>query len=134
MISHSLARELRQSGLRWHPASGDSFAIDREGFDGEVFVVSDMTIQSLEFDTGTILGFNGTTEWALDSIAVEHALWLPHEHQLRQLLGSTFRSLSLVDDNFRVESVLNGSPASFEAADAADAYAAALLTLVRAAV
>lgn len=134
MISHPVARELQNSGLRWRPETGDAFAIDREGFDGEVFVVSDMTIQSLEFETGTILGFNGTTEWALDSIAVEHTLWLPHEHQLRRLLGSTFRSLSLVDGSFRVDSVVNGIGASFTAVDAADAYAAALLNLVRAAV
>jgi hypothetical protein len=99
-----------------------------------VFVVSDMTIESHEFETGTILGFNGTTEWALDSVAIEHALWLPREDQLRELLGGTFRSLERREDRYVVTRVLGGHSSTSEADSAADAYAAALLALVRAAV
>lgn len=134
MISVALALELRGSGVRWRPRSGDSFVITREGFEGDVFVVSDMTIESHEFETGTILGFNGTTEWALDSVAIEDALWLPREDQLRELLGGTFRSLERAGDRYSVTSVLGSAPATSEADSPEDAYATALLALVRAAV
>ncbi len=83
MISTALARALRDSGLEWHPAVGDAFRIDRIEADADVFYLSDMTIEAHQFTTGTELGFNGTTEWALDSVAIEDALWLPGETQLR---------------------------------------------------
>jgi hypothetical protein len=131
MISIENARVLRDAGLRWHPVSGDSFRIERPDFDREVFTVSEMTIEAHEFDTGTILGFNGTTEWALDSLALEHALWLPREDQLRELLRSSFRALlRRGDEGYRVEVELAGETIGFDATDAADAYGAALLTLL----
>jgi hypothetical protein len=133
MISVPLALELRRSGVRWRPASGDSFVILREGFESDVFVVSDMTIESHEFESGTILGFNGTTEWALDSVAIEDALWLPREDQLRVLLGGTFRSLHATIDGFAVTSVTEGEERESRGETAADAYAEALLSLVRSA-
>lgn len=130
MLSVPLALELRSAGVRWRPSSGDSFVITREGFEGDVFVVSDMTIESHEFETGTILGFNGTTEWALDSVAIEDALWLPREDQLRQLLGGAFDSLARSSTGYAVGLMLNGERSKCEAVEAADAYAAALLRLV----
>ncbi|MCU1557361.1 MAG: hypothetical protein JWN09_1356 [Microbacteriaceae bacterium] len=133
MLSRDLALALQDAGVRWRPVSGDAFVITREGFEGDVFVVSDMTIESHEFETGTILGFNGTTEWALDSVALENALWLPHEHQLRELLGGTFHSLSRSAAGYRVDFAINGEPASHEAVEVADAYGGALLDLARAA-
>ena len=96
-----------------------------------MFVVSDMTIEAHEFDTGTILGFNGTTEWALDSVALESALWLPRESQLRELLGEAFISLVRAAGGFVVTTVRNGEPHEVRATVAADAYATALLALVR---
>jgi len=129
-ISTDLARQLRSFGLDWKPRSGDSVVIDRDGFEGDVFTVSDMTIEPHEFDTGTILGFNGTTEWALDSIALEAALWMPREDQLRELLGSTFRALVHDGTTFGVEIETSSGPARFEAEGAADAYAAALAELL----
>src|SRR6185312_6461527 len=86
MISTDLARELRAAGLVWHPRSGDRFQLDEPEFEADVFTVSDMTIESRTYPTGSILAFNGTTEWALDSVAQEDALWLPSEEQLRGLL------------------------------------------------
>ena len=96
------------------------------------FTVSEMTIEPHHFDTGTILGFNGTTEWALDSLAVEDALWIPREDQLRELLGGTFRSLArTLDGRFEVLVELAGRPEQVFGADsAADAYAEALLELL----
>ena len=131
MITIDCARALQQAGLAWHPASGDSFRIERPGFDSEVFTVSEMTIEAHQFDTGTILGFNGTTEWALDSLALEDALWLPREDQLRALLRGTFRSLQrLSDDRYRVVMRVRGADESFEAGSAEDAYGVAVLMLI----
>lgn len=130
MIDDDTARLLRQAGLRWQPQSGDTFAIDRPGMGGERFTVSEMTIEPHHFDTGTILGFNGTTEWALDSLAVEDALWIPREDQLRELLGGSFRHLARTPDGYRVTIVLGGEDRMFEHGDAATAYAQALLSLI----
>ena len=99
--------------------------------DGETFVVSELTIEPREYPSGTILAFNGTTEWALDSVALEDALWLPREDQLRELLRATFRSLTRLEDAYRVDAVIQGEPLSFEHPEPADAYALALLALVR---
>lgn len=131
MITIECARALQDAGLRWRPRSGDSFRIERPGFDSEVFTVSEMTIEAHEFDTGTILGFNGTTEWALDSLALEDALWLPREDQLRELLRGTFRSLQRLDDgSFRVAVRVTGVDDVFDAGTAEDAYGIAVLMLI----
>lgn len=134
MISTELARALRDSGLTWHPASGDQFRIDRPEVDGDVFTVSEMTVEAHTFPTGTVLGFNGTTEWALDSVDIGDSLWLPREDQLRELLRGTFRSLTRVTEGadavYRVDAVVKGDPVVFVGADAADAYGRALLHFI----
>ena len=127
MISTELARALRDSGLVWRPRAGDAFRIDMVEADAEVYVLSDMTVEAHEFSTGTVLGFNGTTEWALDSVALDDALWMPHEHQLRAALGGAFRALHAA---FSVEVVIDGQTLVFDADDAANAYARALLHLL----
>ena len=129
MISTVLARALRDSGLVWRPRAGDSFRIDLIEAEEEVFVLSDMTVEAHEFSTGTVLGFNGTTEWALDSVAIDEALWHPHEHQLREALGPAFVSLTLVD-GYTVSATIDGVTGTFTADVAADAYAKALLRLL----
>ena len=131
MISTELAVALREAGLVWRPASGDRFQLDEPEFEADVFTVSEMTIEPREYATGAILAFNGTTEWALDSVALEDALWLPREDQLRELLRATFRSLTRLEDAYRVDAVIQGEPLSFEHPEPADAYALALLELVR---
>ena len=135
MISWDLALALREAGVRWHPEPGDRFRLLGTGPTGDLFTVSDMTIEPHEFDTGVILGFNGTTEWALDSVAQEDALWLPREDQLRDLLGGTFRSLARSTyGGYQVLIEVAGRPEQvFSADEAADAYAQALLALVLAA-
>ena len=135
MISADRADQLRVAGLRWHPRSGDRFVIRRAGLDDEVYTISDMMIEPHQFSTGTVLGFNGTTEWALDSVAQEDALWLPGEDQLRELLGGTFRRLARSSEGYEVVIELAGRAQQvFTASAAADAYADALLALVGAAV
>jgi len=131
MISTDLALALRDAGLVWHPASGDRFQLDEPEFEADVFTVSEMTIEPRRYPTGVILAFNGTTEWALDSVALEEALWLPREDQLRELLRGMFRSLRRADDTHVVEIQVNGEVRQFEHPEPADAYALALLSVLR---
>jgi hypothetical protein len=135
VISPERADRLRIAGLRWRPRSGDRFVIRGVGVDEEVYTISDMMIEAHDFKTGTVLGFNGTTEWALDSVAQEDALWLPGEDQLRELLGGTFRRLARVSGGYEAVIELAGRLEQvFAATSAADAYAEALLALVGVAV
>ena len=129
MISTELARALRDSGLVWHPVAGDWFRIDRIEADEEVYILSDMTVEAHEFSTGTILGFNGTTEWALDSVALEEALWMPREDQLRALLGPAFVALTALE-GYTVSARIDGVTEHFSSDDAANAYARAYLRLL----
>jgi hypothetical protein len=102
MISLELARRLRAAGLAWSPSPGDRFVIPDRDMDGDVFVVSEMTIDVSDTPTGRLIRFNGTTEWALDSVGQEDVVWLPREDQLRGLLGDRFRRLEPVGDGFAV--------------------------------
>jgi len=131
MISTELALALREAGLVWHPRSGDRFQLDEPEFDADVFTVSEMTVEPRDYPTGRLLAFNGTTEWALDSVATDDALWLPSEGQLREMLRSTFRSLRRRPDTYEVELALGGAILVFEHPEPADAYALAVLELLR---
>ena len=135
MISRELAIALRDAGLVWHPESGDRFQLDlpeqvETEVEADIFTVSEMTIEARRYPTGTILAFNGTTEWALDSVALADAVWLPREDQLRELLRATFRSLTRLEDSFEVEVAIAGDVHRYEHPDAAEAYGLALLELV----
>ena len=83
MIALDLARALRTAGLPGSPQSGDRFVIDMPDLDDQSFVLSDLTVDVQHFGGRPVLAFNGTVEWALDSVTVEQAVWLPHEEQLR---------------------------------------------------
>ncbi|KTR95032.1 pilus assembly protein CpaE [Microbacterium testaceum] len=131
MISTEMALALREAGLVWHPRSGDRFQLDEPEFDADVFTVSEMTVEPRDYPTGRILAFNGTTEWALDSVATEDALWLPSESQLREMLRSAFRSLRRLPDTYEVEIAVGGASVVFEHPEPADAYALAVLELLR---
>ncbi|MDR5698761.1 pilus assembly protein CpaE [Agromyces aerolatus] len=136
MISRELAVALKRAGLEWHPTSGDRFQLDlpdqtEHEFESQVFTVSEMTIESHRTPSGaTILGFNGTTEWALDSLSLGDAVWLPREDQLRDLLRNTFQALRRLDDAFEVELELAGERRRFEHPDPAEAYGLGLLDLI----
>ena len=138
MISRPLALRLREAGLVWRPATGDRFQLlqqDMESTGTEAFTVSDMTIEAHTYPTGTVLGFNGTTEWALDSIALEEALWLPREDQSRAALKGTFERLERDEDEggWRVTCTFRGTRMSHLADTPEDAYAMAVLAEVEAA-
>ncbi len=138
MISRPLALRLREAGLVWRPATGDRFQLltqDMESTGTEAFTVSDMTIEARTYPTGTILGFNGTTEWALDSVALEDALWLPREDQLRDALRTTFVRLERDEPagGWRVTCTFRGEPMNHLADAPEDAYAMAVLAELEAA-
>ncbi len=127
MISVDLARRLRDAGLHWKPAPGDRFVITDRDMDAEVFVVSQLTIDVRETPTGPMFQFNGTTEWALDSVEQAAVVWLPHEAQLRAALGPAFRRLEPIGDGWAVTVEQDGRAARHLDIDAECAYARAVL-------
>ncbi|MBN9101679.1 MAG: hypothetical protein J0I49_26800 [Pseudonocardia sp.] len=120
MISVELALRLRTAGLPWTPAPGDRFVVAHRDMDAEVFVVSELTVEV----RGSAFHFNGTTEWALDSIEQDDVVWLPHEGQLRSSLGAAFRRLEPVGDGWAVTTADGGRHVDV---DAERAYARAVL-------
>ena len=130
MLSIALALQLREAGLQWKPASGDRFVVTEAEMAGEVFVLSDMTVEVQRLPQGDVIGFNGTTEWALDSVDNSRAVWLPRETQLRELLAGTFRSLDRDADGWRVTVEVNGRRADFTDQDVEEAYGRAMLHLI----
>lgn len=124
------ARALRAGGVRWTPSSGDRFVVVDRGMDDDVFVLSEMTVEVQRVGDAKVIGFNGTTEWALDSVDGQDALWLPRESQLRELLADTFRSLTREGDDWVVRIEVNGRPETRRHPDPEEAYGQALLTLI----
>ena len=104
MITRALAEALSAGGLPWQPVSGDRFLVPDRDLDDEVFVVSGMSIEVSDLPSGTEMRFNGTVEWALDSIAQSEVIWLPREDQLRAALGDRFLRLE------RLERLEGGTP------------------------
>lgn len=129
MISVELAAELRDAGVRWDPEPGDRFVIPGRQMDDEIFVVSTMVIDVAEAPAGPIIRFNGTVEWAIDSILQSETLWIPTESQLRNLLGGAFRDLSRLNGRYEVGLRVMDRDVRISGDDAEDAYANALLFL-----
>lgn len=131
MITVALARRLaHEAGVLWEPQAGDRFVIDAELLTSDVFWISDLTVEPQHFADQTVLGFNGTTEWALDSVGLDQALWLPREDQLRSLLGDRLESVHRRVDGWEVRYTGVGSARhSVTDPDLECAYALVLLTL-----
>ncbi|HYP46735.1 MAG TPA: pilus assembly protein CpaE [Propionibacteriaceae bacterium] len=127
MISRDLAARLAPY-LDWVPANGDQFYIPRPEIEESLFTVSDMVVELVVRDGESRFHFNGTVEWALDSVESDAVVWLPREEQLRELLGEHFLSLDSSGKGF-VVTVSGPRRASHTPAQAsaADAYAHALL-------
>ena len=130
MISHDLARRLRDAGLVWEPRDGDRFVIPDRELDHHVFSISEMTVDVRNVPGGRQIAFNGAVEWALDAIMEYEVIWLPSESQLRDRLGATFRSLSRDGRRYRCTVETSGFERTFDAAGPADAYGKALLALI----
>jgi hypothetical protein len=134
VITRELAEALAARGLPWTPASGDRFLVPDRDLDDEVFVVSGMSIEVAELEFGSEMRFNGTVEWALDSIARDEVIWLPREEQLRDALGERFLRLESVTGGYAVvlSAGSDAGPAEVRHVDidAERAYARALLSVL----
>ena len=129
MLTIELAQQLKHAGLTWTPSSGDRFVVPVEDMEERVFVLSDVTADIHRFESGDLIGFNGTTEWALDSIEQERVVWFPREGQLRELLGAAFSRLEQVSGGYAVTATAAGGVESrFVDLDPERAYARALLS------
>jgi hypothetical protein len=127
MISRELAGRL-STRLDWKPTNGDLFFIPRPEISDSVFLVSDMVVELVVRDASPRFHFNGTVEWALDSVEVGEVCWLPREDQLRDLLGDHFLSLDRAGGDYVVS--LSGPERAHHTSPqptAADAYGTALL-------
>jgi len=135
VISREQALALRDAGLTWVPAKGDRFAVLDHDLDDEVFVLSDMVIERLQPPNGQpVFAFNGTVEWALDSLEAADALWLPREDQLRDALGEAFMELAYLPGEtpgYAVSMLLGDREKRYVDVDAESAYARAVLALLR---
>jgi hypothetical protein len=131
MITVELARRLADAGVEWTPATGDRFAVPNKEMDGDVFAISEMVVEVRDLPTGRIFAFNGTTEWALDSIEQREALWLPREEQLRALLGDAFVALQATPGGFIALIDRCGTEERHIDIDAECAYARAVLALYK---
>ena len=129
MITLDLARRLRSAQVAWDPAPGDRFQVPDRDMDDEVFVVSDMVVEVRQLPAGAILAFNGTTEWALDSVGKQEVLWLPREDQLRTLLGDAFVALESTPGGWIVTVERGGDRQRHIDIDVECAYARAVLAL-----
>lgn len=132
MIARDLATALIPH-LSWVPGNGDQFFIPQPEIADSVFTVSDMVVELVVRHGESRFHFNGTVEWALDSVSSEEVTWLPREDQLRSLLGSHFLSLDAAPAGFVV--TVSGPGRAYHTdpeSEAADAYARALLYVVTA--
>ncbi len=129
MLNIELAQQLKSAGLTWTPSSGDRFVVPVEDMEERVFILSDVTADIHRFESGDLIGFNGTTEWALDSIEQERVVWFPREDQLRELLGAAFSRLEQVSGGYAVTATgAGGVEGCFVDIDPERAYARALLS------
>jgi len=129
MISLDLAQRLREADIPWIPSTGDRFMVPDRDLDDAVFAISDMVVEVHDHSFGRFFGFNGTTEWALDSVEQREVLWLPREDQLRALLGDAFRSLTTTPGGFVVTVDRDGREERHLDIDAECAYARAVLSV-----
>jgi hypothetical protein len=133
VIPYDLATELHAAGMVWEPAEGDRFVLPDRDLDGRVFTISEMVVEVRRSPVGTLIAFNGTTEWALDAIEQAEAIWLPREEQLRALLGEALLSLARTDDGWRFTyHAPGGNLAEASGQEAPEAYGQALLALLSA--
>lgn len=94
------------------------------------FHLAGMTVEVHQFRDGPVIGFNGTIEWALDSVELDDTLWLPREDQLRAALGSAFVGLALTSEGYAVTVTLGERERRVSHTDPEQAYGTALLAVL----
>ncbi|MCU0492792.1 MAG: hypothetical protein MUD01_14470 [Chloroflexaceae bacterium] len=137
MIDLNLARQLKEAGLAWHPSERDAFVVPAAGMDDHVFIVSELTALVQSMNGQPSITFHGSAEWALDYVTQADSLWLPSESQLRAALEARLPNHGI--DLLQLERTARGYTCSlgpghppFHATNADEAYALALLHLLRA--
>ncbi len=139
MLSLAIARKLKKAGLQWTPGLHDFFAVPDRDLDDRVFVISDMFANVAMLRGHLAMTFHGTVEWALDHVLLSELVWLPREGQLRQELERRLSirqepgvRFSSAPDGYVCEFRWRDQWLRFEAPDASEAYAAALLHVLAA--
>lgn len=140
MISLTLAQHLKTAGLPWRPKLFDFFAIPDRDMDDRLFVISDISTYLGLQDGLPVIHFHGAEEWALDQIATREIVWMPTEEQLRQTLEHRLLETMSLDANlplltlaragngYRCTIKFRHETLHFDAPNASDAYAMALLS------
>ncbi len=133
MLSLDLARKLADAGFDWTPSERDTFIIPDAGMDHKIFVISELQASVYPYFGVQHIMFHGTSEWALDQVMVEDAVWLPSESQLRTAIEERTPDspymLERTSDGYRcIISDHPGDSTSYPSAE--DAYGIALLTLI----
>jgi hypothetical protein len=135
MISLELAGKLRAAGLPWFPAERDAFGLPDRDMDEQVFVVSPLPALLQLVNGQPVVAFQASAEWALDYVLLAEAVWLPSEAQLREALADRVPA----DATLRLDRTVAGYSCavttaaglrSFDAEQAENAYALALLALL----
>ena len=137
MISTDLAQRLKRAGLEWRPAERDFFMMPEHNLDEHIFVVSALPalVQNLHGEMS--ITFHGSIEWALDYVVLSEAVWLPTETQLRAALAVAIGAdaplrLDRTAAGYRLQIAAGADLLDFDAGDAEDAYALALLHVLEA--
>ena len=132
MISSELALRLKQAGLAWRPVERDFFMMPEHNLDEQIFVVSALPALVQNFHSEMSITFHGSIEWALDYVLLSEAVWLPAETQMRALLSDAIGvdaplRLDRTAAGYRVQIASDADLLDFDAGDAENAYALALL-------
>ena len=136
MISSELALRLKQAGLVWRPVERDFFMMPEHNLDEQIFVVSALPALVQNFHSEMSITFHGSIEWALDYVLLSEAVWLPAETQMRALLADAIGvdaplRLDRTAAGYRLQIAYGADLVDFDAADAEDVYALALLHVLK---
>ena len=133
MLSLELARKLAEAGLTWTPQEHDTFVIPDAGMDQKMFSIGDLQTSIQPYFGVQHIMFHGTSEWALDQVMVDEAVWIPSETQLRlaieERVPDTTYTLERRAEGYRCSVAgISDNGAVYQSAE--DAYASALLALI----
>lgn len=137
MIDIDHATRLKQAGLQWMPSEHDIFVLPDRQMDNQTFMISQLTALVQLINGQPAIAFHGTSEWALDSVLIGEALWMPSESQLRELIAFLISPhaplrLDRTDAGYRCQVGHGDHVSEFMADGAENAYAEALLALLEA--
>lgn len=138
MVSLEMALQLKEAGLRWEPAEGDSFTVPNGDLNNQVFVLSPLSAHVQIMKGHPFVMFHGSTEWAMDYILTQDVVWLLSETQVRAELEQRLDAfdqpnirLQRLPDFYHCSVGVHGQDLLFVAQTASDAYGQALLYMLK---